>query len=103
MEARTAFRGSAISRNMVAVVAALVAALVLVALGGLLIKTMSVPAAAPAKHIVAGQPGASGIGSAWNYSTRRSGIQTGEDPAPIESSTGASFREPGSRRGGPQI
>jgi hypothetical protein len=75
---------------------------VLVAMGGLLIKTLSVPAAAPAKHIVAAQPGASGFGSAWNYSTRRGGIQTVEGPAPIVSSTSTSFREPGSQRGGPQ-
>lgn len=102
MEARTAFRGSAISRGTMAVVAALLAALVLAAIGGLVVKTLSVPAAAPAKHMVAGQPGASGIGSAWNYSTRRGGIQTVEGPAPIVSSTSTSFREPGSRRGGPQ-
>jgi hypothetical protein len=103
MEARTAFRGSATSRSMVAAVAALLAALVLVALGGLLIMTLSVPAAAPAKHIVAGQPGASGIESAWNYSTRRSGTQTVEGPTPIGSSTSASFRGPRSLRGGSQI
>lgn len=102
MEARTAFRGSAISRSMVAVVAALLAALVLVTIGGLLIKTLSVPAATPAKQMVAGQPGASGFGSAWNYSTQRSGTQTVEGPAPATQSTSASFREPGSRRGGPQ-
>jgi hypothetical protein len=102
MEARTAFRGSAISRGMVAVLAALLAALVLVAIGGLLIKTMSLPGAAPAKHMVAGQPGASGIGSAWNYGTQRSGTQTVEGPAPTASSTEAPFREPGSQRGGPQ-
>lgn len=102
MEARTAFRGSAISRGTVAVVAALLAALVLAVIGGLVVKTLSVPAAAPAKHMVAGQPGASGIGSAWNYSTQRSGTQTVEGPAPAASSTGASFREPGSQRGGPQ-
>jgi hypothetical protein len=102
MEARTAFRGSAISRSMVAVVAALLAALALAAMGGLLSKTLSMPAAAPTKHIVAGQPGASGFGSAWNYSTQRSGTQTVEGPAPAGLSTSVSFREPGSRRGGPQ-
>jgi hypothetical protein len=102
MEARTAFRGSAISRNMVAFGATLLAAIALIAMGGLLIKTVSVPAAAPAKHIVAGQPGGSGFGSAWNYTMQRSGTQTVEGPVPAGLSTGASFREPGTRRGGPQ-
>ena len=102
MESRTAFHGSAISTRMVAIVAALLAALVLAATGGLLIKTLSVPAAAPVKHIVAGQPGASGFGSAWNYSTRHSGTQTVEGPTSSALSSSAKFREPGSRRGGPQ-
>jgi hypothetical protein len=103
MEARTTFRGQTISRSMVMVVATLLATFALVAMGGLLIKTLNVPAAAPGKHIVAGQPGASGFGSAWNYSTQRSGTQTVEGPVPAGFSTGASFREPGSRRGGPQF
>jgi hypothetical protein len=102
MEARTAFRGSAISRSTGAVVATLLAALVLLATGGLLIKTLSVPAAAPAKHIVAGQPGGSGFGSAWNYSMQRGGTQTVEGPAPPATSIDPTFREPGSGRGGPQ-
>lgn len=103
MEARTAFRGSAISRSMGAVVATLLAALVLAVMGGLVVKALSGPAAAQTKHIVAGQPGASGFGSAWNYSTQRSGTQTVEGPVPAGLSTGASFREPGRRRGGPQF
>jgi len=76
--------------------------MVLVVMGGLLFKTLSAPAAAPAIHVVAAQPGASGVGSAWNYSSRRSGTQTVEGPAPTAFSTSASFREPASRRGGPQ-
>ena len=101
MEARTAFRGSAISKSMLAVVAALLA-VVLVAMGGLLVRTFSRPVAAPATHVVAGQSGASGFGSAWNYSSRRSGPQAMEGPTPANASTTASFREPGTRRGGPQ-
>ena len=99
MEARTAFRGSAISRGTVAMIALLLAALVLAAIGGLVVKTLSVPAAAAAKHTVAGQSGGTGFGSAWNYSTQRSGTQTVEGPAPSAAPT---FREPGSLRGGPQ-
>jgi hypothetical protein len=102
MEARRAFHGQAISRNVVVVIAALLAALVVVAMGGLLVKTLTVPAAAPAKQQLAVQPGTLGIGSAWNYSTRRSGTQTVEGPAPTASSTGSSFREPGNLRAGPQ-
>lgn len=102
METRTAFRGSANSKNVVAIVAALLAALVLAAIGGLLVKTLSVPAAVSVAHIVAGQPGASEFGSAWDYSTRRSGTQTVEGPAPAGLSTSTSFRKPGSQGGGPQ-
>jgi hypothetical protein len=102
MEARTTFHGSPGPRNMVVAVTALLGAMVLVVMGGLLFKTLSAPAAAPAIHVVAAQPGASGVGSAWNYSSRRSGTQTVEGPAPTAFSTSASFREPASRRGGPQ-
>ncbi|HVC78200.1 MAG TPA: hypothetical protein VND96_16945 [Candidatus Micrarchaeaceae archaeon] len=85
-----------------AVVAALLAALVLAAMGAVPIKTLRVPAAAPAQHIFAGQPGAAGFGSAWNYNTQHTGTQTIEGPASTTLSPSASFREPGSRRGGPQ-
>jgi hypothetical protein len=100
MEARTTFRGAAKSRNLVALVTAVLAALMLAAIGGSLVKAISSPITAPAAHIVAGQPGASDYGSAWNYSTRRSGIQTVEGTA--TSPTSASLREPGTQRGGPQ-
>ncbi|HSP09800.1 MAG TPA: hypothetical protein VLU92_09430 [Candidatus Dormibacteraeota bacterium] len=81
-------------------IAALLAALVVMAIGGLLVKTLSVPAAAPAGQTVPGQLGASGFGSAWNYSTRRSGTQTVEGPAPAAAPTGSTFHAPGSRQGG---
>ena len=103
MEARAAFRGSAISKNIVAVVAAVLAALILGAIGGYLIKTLSLPAPAVGKHFVAGQPGASGYGSAWNYSTLRGGTQSVEGPAQAGLPTSASFREPTTGRGGPQL
>lgn len=102
MVARTAFPGSGISKGMVAVLVAVLAALMLGAAGGYLAKTMSLPTASIAAHVVAGQPGASGYGSAWNYSTRRSGTQSVEGPVP-EAAPSAKFREPGSRLGGPQI
>lgn len=102
MEARRSFHGSGNSRDTVVAIVALLVALVLVVMGGLIVKTLSAPAAAPATHVAAAQPGASGIGSAWNYSTRHSGTQTVEGPASPAPSTSASFREPGSRRGGPQ-
>lgn len=102
MEARNAFRGSAISKGLVAVVAAVLVAFVLGGIGGYLVKTLSLPAAAVAAHSEAGQPEAAGFGSAWNYSSRRSGTQSLEGPAPAASPTGASFREPTTGRTGPQ-
>lgn len=100
MEAKRAFHGQAISRNVVVVITALLAALIVVAMGGLLVKTLTVPAAAPAKQQLTVQPGTLGFGSAWNYSTRHSGTQAVEGPAPAAASTGSPFHEPGSRRGG---
>jgi hypothetical protein len=100
MEARRSFHGSGNSKDTVVAIIALLVALVLVVMGGLLAKTLTAPAAAPAAHFAAAQPGASGFGSAWNYSTRRSGTQTVEGPAPTAVSTGSTFHAPGSRRGG---
>lgn len=103
METRTALRGSAISKSKVAVVAAVLAAFMLGGTGGYLIKTLTLPAATAAQHIVQGQPGGSGYGSAWNYSSLRSGTMSVEGPAPAESSFTPKFREPGTGRSGPQI
>ena len=100
MEARRSFQGSANSRHIAAAVVALLAALVLVVIGGLIVKTLSAPAAAPASHSAAGQPDASGYGSAWNYVIRRSGTQSVEGPASTAPSTGSTFHAPGSRLGG---
>jgi hypothetical protein len=102
MEARSAFRGSAISKRMVVVVAAVLVALMLGGLGGYLVKTMGLPTSAVVTHTAVGQPDASGFGSAWNYSDRRGGNQSLEGPAPTASPTGASFREPTTGRSGPQ-
>lgn len=101
MEARRAFHGSGNSKDTVVAIVALLVALVLLVMGGLLFKTLST-AATPPNQVFTGQPAASGPGSAWNYSNRRSGTQTVEGPASTAASTGASFREPGSKRGGPQ-
>jgi hypothetical protein len=84
----------------VAALATVLAALLLAAIGGFLVKTLSPAAAAPAAHILAGQS-AAGYGSAWNYSVRRSGTQSVEGPAPADSPTSA-FREPTPGRSGPQ-
>ena len=102
MEARTALRGSGISKRVVAIVIAVLAAFVLGAAGGYVAKTVSLPAATSPSHILAGQSEASGVGSAWNYSNLRHGTQSIEGPAPASASAGVSFREPSTGRGGPQ-
>jgi hypothetical protein len=102
MEATTALRGPRISRRMVAVVIAVLAAFVLGAAGGYVAKTVSLQTPGAASHIVAGQIGGSGLGSAWNFSNLRHGTQSIEGPAPSDVSSSASFREPATGRGGPQ-
>jgi hypothetical protein len=83
---------------MVVVLIAIVAAFVLGGVGGYTAKTLSLPATSPAYHVVAGQGGASGTGLNSAYSTRRGGNLSVEGAAPAA----ASYREPGSRQGGPQ-
>jgi hypothetical protein len=102
MEARRAIRGSSISKNMVAAFATVLAALMLAAIGGYLVKTLSPASVMPAAQILAGQSGADGIGSAWNYSVRHSGTQSVGEPAPSDTQTSSSFREPTPGRSGPQ-
>jgi len=102
MEARRALRGSSISKNVVAAFATVLAALMLAAIGGYLVKTLSPASAAPAPQILAGQPAAERIGSAWNYSGRHSGTQFIAGPAPSDTQTSSSFREPTPGRSGPQ-
>jgi len=102
MEARLAWRASTISRSTVAVVAAVLAAFMLGGTGGYLLKTFSLPVAAPITHSVAEWPAVLEPGSAWNYRTQRAGTMSVEGPAPTTLLTGASYREPGSRRAGPQ-
>ena len=81
MEARTTFRGSAVSKNVVAVVAALVITFLLGGSGGYIVKSLSLPSATSAGHNAVLQLGASEPGSAWNYSNRQSGTQSVEGPA----------------------
>jgi hypothetical protein len=102
MEARTTLRGTGFPRGMVAVVLAVLAAFLLGGAGGYVAKTLSLPAAPVPVHIVAGQPGASEAGSAWNYSTRRSGSQTVGGPA-VSPAPSAPVQEPGSERSGNQF
>jgi hypothetical protein len=80
MEARATLRGTGVSKGIVAIVAVMVA-LALGAGAAVLAKGITGSTAAPAAHIVQGNPGASGPGSAWNYSVRRSGLQSVEGPA----------------------
>jgi hypothetical protein len=101
MESRTALRGTGVSKQMVVVVVALLAAFVLGAVGGYVLKALSLPAAAVATQVVAGQPAADGPGSAWNYANRRSGTQSFEGPAATSPSSAPS-REPATGRTGPQ-
>lgn len=68
MEARTAIRGSGISRSFVAV-CAVVATMGLGVTAGVVAKNLSVPAAIPA-HILQGQ------GGALQYSGHRGGVQS---------------------------
>jgi hypothetical protein len=56
MEARTAFRGSAVSKNVVAIVAAVLVALVLGALAGYLFKALSLAAGTPSAQVAAVHP-----------------------------------------------
>ncbi len=106
MEARIALRASAISRSTAAVVAAVLAAFVLGGTGGYLLKALSLPVAPPIAppiaHSAAEWPAALEPGSAWSYRTQRAGTMSVEGPAPATLTTSASFREPGSRRGGSQ-
>lgn len=83
MEARTAFRGSGISKSMVAIVAAVLAAFALGSTGGYFAKSLSETAAPASAHVAA--------------------AQTIQAPAPASASLSGSFREPGTRRGGIQI
>jgi hypothetical protein len=90
VEARTAFRGTGISKSMAAIVVAVLAALVLVAVGAYLASAISRPIAPPATHIVAGQPG-----STWTNGNGRHGTMWIEEQAPASgSSFSRSLREP---------
>jgi hypothetical protein len=82
MEARATFRESAVSKNVIAVVAALVITFLLGGSGGYLVKSLSLPSATSAAHSAVIRLGASEPGSAWNYSNRKSGTQSVEGPAP---------------------
>jgi hypothetical protein len=93
MEARATFRESAASKNGIAVVIALVITFLLGGSGGYLAKSLSLPSATSAGRTEVIQLGASEPGSAWNYSSRQSGTQSVEGPAPA-----ATVRASGSGR-----
>ena len=90
MEARTAFRGTGISKSTAAIVVGVLAALVLVSVGAYLAKALSHPVAPPVTHVVAGQ-----TGSAWaNGDGRRGTIWIDEQAPASPASFGRSLLEP---------
>jgi hypothetical protein len=90
MEARTAFRGTGISKSTAAIVGAVLAALVLVTVGAYFAKALNRPVAPPVTHVVAGQPG-----SAWANGNGRHGNMWIDEQAPASpSSFSRSLREP---------
>jgi hypothetical protein len=101
VEARTTLRGTGFPKGMVAVVVAVLAAFLLGGAGGYVAKTLSLPAAPAPAHIVAGQPGASEAGTAWNYSSRRGGNQAIGGPE-TSAAPSAPVQQPGARRSGNQ-
>ena len=101
MEARTGFRTSAISRGLLAVVALVLAALMLGA-AGYLAKSLSLAISAPAAHVTAAQKATSGFGYDSGVTNGRSGPQTMDERASVQSSTNTSSQAPRSLRGGPQ-
>lgn len=104
MEVRTAFDRSAISKGVLATIAAVVTALILGAVGGYFVKTVTLSVSVPglAAHVVAAQPAASGFSSVSDYRPLHSGAQPVAEPAPSGLPAGASFREPTAGRSGPQ-
>jgi hypothetical protein len=102
MEASTAFRKSAVSKTVVAVIAGLLAAMLLGGVGGYLVRTWTLPVVVPAQHAAAASSAAPEAGSAWDYSSRRHGTQSVDGPEAQGSRASSGFREPGSRSGGPQ-
>jgi hypothetical protein len=98
MEARTAFRGTGISKSMATAVVAVLLALLLVAVGWNAAKALRTPIALATTHVVAGQPGAT-----WSYGNGRHGTSWIEGPAAVGAAISGSFHEPGTRRGGTQI
>jgi len=102
MEASTAFRRSAVSKNTVRVIAGLLAALLLGGVGGYFVRTWTLPAVAPAAHGTAAGSAAPESGSAWTYSNRRHGTQSVDGPEAPGWPAPSRLREPGSRHGGPQ-
>ncbi|MEO8744086.1 MAG: hypothetical protein ABI334_07715 [Candidatus Dormiibacterota bacterium] len=80
MEARATVRGTGLSKALVAIVTVMVA----VALGAgaaALSKGIGGSTAAPAAHIVQGNPAASVDGSAWSYRPSHGGTQPVEGPS----------------------
>lgn len=102
MEARTAFRTSAVSRGLVAVVVLVLAALMLGAAGGYLAKSLSLPVKAPAAHVTDAQQATPDFSDEPRITRGRSGPQTMDDGASTQSSASTSSQEQRSLRAGPQ-
>lgn len=94
MEARAAFHGTRSSKKAVWAMVALIAALLIVGIGGFAIRATSA-SVTPAGHIVLGLGLATEPGSAWNFTSRRAGTQSVEGPAPTDAPEQASPRRGG--------
>jgi hypothetical protein len=97
MQAGAAYRGSVASNRFFWAVATVLALLALATAAGVYISANAGRTVAPF-HILAGQDGANGSGSAWNYRLQRSGSQSVEGPAAVDLDQYA-----GTQRAGTQI
>ena len=88
MEARTAFRGSGVSKSLLVVIAALMAVFVLGGASGYLLRTHGAAETTLAPATNVSQPAPA---PAWNDSDRRSGVQSNEG-SPLPS---PAWKDPG--------
>jgi hypothetical protein len=80
MQATTTFRRPRVTKQVAVAIMALVVAYVLGGASGYLAKSATLPVqVAPSRSVIL-SAGPSDYGSAWNYSSRRSGTQSVEGP-----------------------
>jgi hypothetical protein len=100
MQATRTYANFSISRQLLMLLGALVAGLLIASV--YLVFTANHAVTPTNVHVVSVEPDASVPGSAWNFSSRHHGTQSVEGPAGTAPSTVAA-REPSSRRSGPQL